>query len=154
MRTIKTTSLLVILALGCSIVTSCTASNPNKNQDIGTISGGIIGGLIGSQFGGGMGQVAAAAGGAVVGAYLGNKIGESMDKTDRLEAQQALNSSQSTTWTNTQNGNVYTVKPQKTYTTNNQTCRQYTTTATIDGKTETIKGNACLMSDGTWKPVG
>lgn len=134
------------------MLSSCSNGGPN-NEDIGTITGGVIGGLIGSQFGGGMGQVAAAAGGAVVGAYLGNRIGASMDKTDQLAAQQALNSSQPTTWTN-KNGTVYTVAPQKTYVAqNHQTCRQYTTTATIDGKAETIKGTACKRSDGTWQPV-
>lgn len=151
----KKTSLITVVALCSSLLmTSCSTPNPNKNQDIGTVAGGVIGGLIGSQFGSGMGQVAAAAGGAVVGAYLGSKIGQSMDKTDQLAAQQALNSSKSTTWTNPNSGNTYTVTPQKTYTaSNNQTCRQYTTTGVIDGKKQTLKGTACLMSDGTWKPV-
>lgn len=145
------TSIFIVALCSTVLITSC--ESPTKNQDLGTISGGLIGGLIGSQFGSGTGQIAATLGGAVVGAYLGNKIGASMDKTDQLEAQQALNSSQPTTW-KSNNGNTYTVTPHKTYTTkSNQTCRQYTTTATIEGKAETIKGSACLMSDGTWKPV-
>lgn len=146
----KKMRLAAVAALcGAVVVSSC--STPPSKQDIGMVTGGVIGGLVGSQFGGGMGQVAAAAGGALLGAYLGSKIGESMDKTDQLEAQQAMNSSKPTTWTNTK-GTTYTVTPKPTYTNqNHQTCRQYTTTATIDGKAETIHGNACKMADGTWQ---
>jgi surface antigen len=32
-----------------------------------------------------------------------------------------------------------------------QTCREYRTTATIDGKTQEIHGMACLQPDGTWQ---
>lgn len=150
----KKHSIIATLVLGSILMTSgCTGSNAPNNTDIGTIGGGIIGGLLGSQFGGGTGKVVAAAGGAVIGAFLGNKIGASMDKTDQLEAQQALAAKQPTTWTN-QKGNTYTVVPQKAYVTKNkQVCRQYTTTATIDGKAETIKGTACRAADGTWHTV-
>lgn len=150
MKTRRALLISVAAISGSMAVASCTTSP--SNQDIGTVAGGVIGGLVGSQFGGGAGQIVATAAGAVVGAYLGNKIGESMDKTDQLEAQQALNSSQSKTWTS-KNGNTYTVTPQKTYVKNNQVCRQYTTTATIEGKAETVTGTACKQSNGTWKAV-
>lgn len=148
----KKRMLLITTAAFCGALTIASCSTPPSNQDIGTVTGGVIGGLIGSQFGGGAGQVAAAAAGAVVGAYIGNKIGESMDETDQLKQQQAIAASQPTTWTG-QNGNKYTVKPQKTYVQNNQVCRQYTTTATIEGKAETVTGTACKQSNGTWKVV-
>jgi hypothetical protein len=32
-----------------------------------------------------------------------------------------------------------------------QTCREYRTTATIDGKPQQIHGTACLQPDGTWQ---
>lgn len=32
-------------------------------------------------------------------------------------------------------------------------CREYQTTVTIDGKTETAYGRACRQADGTWKRV-
>lgn len=136
----------------CGVLVLASCSTGPTNQDVGTVAGGIVGGLIGSQFGSGSGQVAAAAAGAVVGAYLGNKIGQSMDETDKLKQQQALAASQPTTWTS-QNGNKYTVTPQKTYVKNNQVCRNYKTTATIDGKPETITGVACKQSNGTWQVV-
>jgi surface antigen len=141
--------LISVLVLSSSIVMSGCTTEPKKS-DVGMISGGVIGGLVGSLFGGGSGKVAAAAGGALLGAFLGSKIGESMDKTDQLEAQQAMNSSQPTTWTNTK-GTTYKVTPKPTYTQNSKTCRQYTTTATIDGKAETINGTACKNANGTWQ---
>lgn len=139
-------------AVLCGALALASCSTGPTNQDVGTVAGGIVGGLIGSQFGGGSGQIAAAAAGAVIGAYLGNKIGESMDETDKLKQQQAMAASQPTTWTS-QNGNKYTVTPQKAYVKNDQVCRNYTTTATIDGKAETIKGVACKQSNGTWQVV-
>jgi len=32
-----------------------------------------------------------------------------------------------------------------------QTCREYRTTATIDGTTQQLLGTACLQPDGTWR---
>jgi hypothetical protein len=32
-----------------------------------------------------------------------------------------------------------------------QTCREYQTTATIDGKPQQLHGTACLRPDGTWQ---
>jgi hypothetical protein len=36
-------------------------------------------------------------------------------------------------------------------TSTDQTCREYRTTATIDGKPQEIHGTACLQPDGTWQ---
>ena len=144
-------AVLSVSLLGCTQV---------NNEDVGTISGGVIGGLIGSQFGAGSGQVAAAAAGALVGAFIGNKIGETMDKVDRMQVGQALEKTptgQSTSWTNPDNGNQYTVQPTKTYQTQQgsttQACREYTTTAIIGGKKEEVYGKACRTDDGSWKVV-
>jgi surface antigen len=32
-----------------------------------------------------------------------------------------------------------------------QTCREYQTTTTIDGKPQPTRGTACLQPDGTWR---
>jgi hypothetical protein len=32
-------------------------------------------------------------------------------------------------------------------------CREYTATATISGRTQTLIGTACPQPDGTWRPV-
>lgn len=138
---------LSLLLIGCAEM---------NNEGVGTLSGGVIGGLIGSQFGGGAGKVAAAAGGALVGAYLGGQIGKSMDKVDRMEMQRALETAptgRAVNWSNPDTGYRYTVQPMRTYYRERLPCREYITKAIIDGKTQTIRGNACRQPDGTWHVV-
>lgn len=138
---------LSIFLVGCSNVT---------NEGVGTIGGGVVGGLLGSQFGGGSGKVAAAAGGALIGAFLGGKIGQYMDRQDKLEMQRALETAptgQAVNWNNPDNGNQYSVKPTRTYYSNQQPCREYTTHAVIGGKSQEIYGKACRQSDGSWQVV-
>ena len=138
--------MLVVTALsGCQTVT---------NEGVGTVAGGVVGGLLGSQFGGGAGQVAAAAGGAVLGAFLGGKIGQYMDRQDKLELQNALETApvgRSVTWKNPDNGNQYSVKPTRTYYKSSQPCREYVTHALIGGKSQEIYGKACRQADGSWR---
>ncbi|MFA5960615.1 MAG: RT0821/Lpp0805 family surface protein [Tatlockia sp.] len=136
-----------VLLAGCA---------PLNNEGVGTLTGGVVGGLIGSQFGGGSGKVAAAAGGALLGAYLGGNIGKTMDRLDRLEMQKALETAptgRAVVWSNPDTGYRYTVQPTRTYYTNQQPCREYTTKAIIGGKTEQIYGKACRQADGSWKVV-
>ena len=138
---------LSVFVAGCSNVT---------NEGVGTIGGGVVGGLLGSQFGSGSGKVAAAAGGAIIGAFLGGKIGQYMDRQDRMEMQRALETAptgQAVNWSNPDNGNQYSVRPTRTYYSNQQPCREYTTHAIIGGKTQEIYGKACRKSDGSWQVV-
>ena len=93
-------------------------------------------------------------GGAVAGAAIGGVIGHYMDKTDKLQAQQALSNNktgQATSWRNPDNGNTYTVKPMKTYYHSGTPCREYITTAIIGGKKQQVYGTACRQADGAWK---
>ncbi|MBA2655646.1 MAG: glycine zipper 2TM domain-containing protein [Tatlockia sp.] len=147
--------ILLVSSLSLSVLlTSCAQMN---NADVGTIGGGVVGGLLGSQFGGGSGRVAAAAGGALIGAYLGGNIGRTMDRLDRIEMQRALETAptgRSIGWSNPDNGNRYTVKPTRTYYTNQQPCREYITQAIIGGKSQQIYGKACRQADGSWRVVG
>lgn len=145
---------LTLVSLSCVAMLSACA--PLNNEAVGTLAGGAIGGLVGSQFGGGSGKVAAAAGGALLGAYLGGNIGRTMDKVDRMEVQRALETAQTgktVTWTNPDSGNRYAVKPTRTYYTNQQPCREYTTHAIIGGKSQQIYGKACRQADGAWRVV-
>lgn len=147
----KKISAIVIMGLLAASLTACST-----NQDTGTLVGGVAGGLLGSQFGGGGGRIAATIIGAGAGAFIGNRIGHSMDETDRLKAQEALNDNrvgQSSTWKNPDNGNTYTVTPTKTYKKDNTYCREFTQTATIADKPQQIYGTACRQPDGTWKVV-
>lgn len=146
------------IALVSALITSIslTACTDINNEGIGTVTGGVVGGLLGSQFGGGSGKVAAAAGGALLGAYLGGSIGRTMDKVDRMQVQNTLETAPTgrpVTWKNPDSGNVYTVKPTKTYYSANQPCREYTTHAIIGGKSQEIYGKACRQGDGSWKVV-
>jgi surface antigen len=143
---------IIAVSLSCSILLS--ACNSVTNSDVGVVTGGVVGGLLGSQFGGGAGKVAAAAGGALLGAFLGGKIGDYMDRQDRMEMQHALETApvgRAVTWTNPDSGNVYSVKPTRTYYAHDQACREYTTHAVIDGKSENIHGKACRQANGAWR---
>jgi surface antigen len=146
MRKLSVASLsLTVLLTGCAQLT---------NQDVGTVGGGVVGGLLGSQFGGGSGKVAAAAGGAIIGAVLGGKIGQYMDRQDKMEMQRALETAptgKAVNWNNPDNGNQYSVKPTRTYYSNDQPCREYITHAVIGGKTQQIYGKACRKADGSWE---
>lgn len=136
-------------------ITGCSGGQVT-NQDIGTVGGGVVGGLIGSQFGGGTGQIVATAVGAIAGAVIGGQIGKSMDQVDQMKVNQALNSNRtnsSSSWTNPDNNNQYTVTPTRTYYEGSQPCREYTTTAIIGGKKQQVYGTACRQADGSWKTV-
>ena len=127
----------------------------------GAILGGVAGGLLGSQIGGGKGQLAATAAGTLLGVFVGSSVGKSLDKADRLYATQTANnalernpSGQRSTWSNPDSGHSGSVTPTRTvYASDGLPCRDYETTVTIDGRTETAVGRACRQSDGTWRIV-
>ncbi len=132
----------------------CT-TNPTNEQG-GQAIGAVLGGVLGSQVGGGSGRTAAIIAGTVAGALIGGSIGRTMDESDRMKAQNALEynrRNQPATWHNPDTGNSYTVTPTSTYTSasTQQPCRKYTTDAVIDGRHETLVGNACRQPDGTWQ---
>lgn len=145
---------MVLTLLSVSML--LTGCGPVNNEGVGTVAGGVVGGLLGSQFGGGSGRVAAAAGGALIGAFLGGNIGRTMDKVDRMEMQKTLETApvgRAVTWRNPDSGYTYTVKPTRTYYTNQQPCREYVTHALIGGRSQQIYGKACRQSDGSWRVV-
>lgn len=138
-------SLLVLLALlaGC---------NPTK-QDIGTVVGAGSGAFIGSQIGSGTGQLAAVAIGTLLGGYIGGSIGKDMDELDQYKTQIALESNptgSTMAWKNPDTDVNYSVTPTKTYESASGPCREYTTEAVIEGRSEIVHGTACRGSDGTW----
>jgi surface antigen len=118
------------------------------------VSGAVIGGVVGSTIGGGTGRTVAIVAGTVAGALIGSHVGKRMDEADRLKAAQALENAptgQQTTWRNPDSGAQYTVTPTRTYEASAMPCRDFTVNATVDGKPETVKGNACRQADGSWK---
>ena len=144
--------------IGCVFLAATLSACQNMNkQDVGTLTGAAVGGLVGSQFGSGTGQIVAAVGGAIVGGFIGGQIGKSMDQTDRLQMQQALNNTRtgsSKAWSNPDTHARYRVRPTKTYKKpSGQYCREYTTSAVIAGKSQQMYGTACRQPDGSWKVI-
>ena len=127
---------------------------PSK-QAMGAGLGGVAGGIAGSQIGSGTGRTVAIVAGTLLGAALGSAIGSSMDQTDHINTQQALQTQHTgtpTSWTNPDTNSHYTVTPISTFkNAQNQDCREYTTVAIIDGAKEEMTGTACLDKDGNWK---
>ena len=143
-------SALILGLSGC-------ATDPSNEQS-GQVIGGVLGGVLGSQVGGGSGRTAAIIAGTVAGAMIGGSVGRTMDGSDRAKAQNAFEynrSNEPSSWRNPDTGNSYTVTPTRTYTSQNtnQSCREYTTDAVIDGRHESVVGNACRQPDGSWKAV-
>jgi len=142
----------VIIGLLAAALAGC--ETPPTKEQIGAVTGAVVGGAIGSQVGGGRGTTVAIIAGTLAGAYLGSRIGKSMDEKDRVKAAQALETAPTgtpTSWRNPDTGATYTVTPTRTYQTASGPCREFTTQAVIDGKSEDVKGTACRQPDGSWK---
>lgn len=140
--------------VGAALIAACIVTFPGceTKQDTGVVIGGIAGGLLGSRFGHGGGQVAATMIGAVAGAAIGGAIGNSMDKTDRALAMQAISNNQERSWRN-ERGNQYRVIPKAANRTPKGYCREYQMEAVIAGKPQHTYGTACRQPDGSWKVV-
>jgi surface antigen len=157
-KRIATPVLATVLLIGLA---ACEGNKYGQKQTGGAVLGGVVGGLLGSQVGGGKGKLAATAAGTVLGIFLGSEVGKSLDKADRLHAQRTANQAfernpvgQTSTWSNPDTGHSGSVTPTRTvYLAPDQPCRDYETTVTIDGRTETATGRACRQADGTWKIV-
>jgi surface antigen len=149
----KFISSLIILFTAISIA-GCEGMT---NQDAGTLSGAAIGGLVGSRFGGGSGQLLAIGAGALAGAYIGGRIGQSMDAQDRMQMGQAFENNpvgQPAYWNNPSTGVTYDVVPTRNVEYGgNEYCREYRSSAVIDGQKQHVYGTACRQPDGSWKTV-
>ncbi len=126
------------------------------NRDlIGGLLGAAAGGLIGSRIGKGDGNLAAVAAGTLLGFLVGGGIGRSMDGADQSCLEQSLEHAedgQEITWNNPDSGTRYQVVPTRTVkVADGRYCREYTTTATVGGKAETVYGTACRQPDGAWQ---
>ncbi len=95
------------------------------------------------------------AGGALLGFLIGGSIGRTMDQADQSCLEQSLEyaeDGQQITWNNPDSSTRYQVVPTKTTTmADGRYCREYTTTATVGGKAETVYGRACRQPDGAWQ---
>lgn len=144
---------IVVLICSASLIGCADMSK----QDMGTVTGAVAGGLLGSTVGGGSGRIMAIAAGSVAGAVIGNAIGKSMDDTDRMRMNSALennNIGEPAYWHNARTGTDYRVVPTRNVTyEGNEYCREYRTIAEIGGKKREVYGTACRQPDGAWQIV-
>ncbi len=148
--------------LSMALLAGCATDMQNSpGETVGGVLGAVGGAVLGAQLGGGKGQLAAVAVGTLAGAWLGSSIGRSMDETDRLKSQRTTQDSleynktgTTSTWSNPDSGYKGSTTPIRTYqTADQQACREYRSTVTIDGRTEEAVGTACREPDGTWRIV-
>jgi surface antigen len=151
-------SVLIAISMSLLALTGCSSNTQQGNTTIGAVSGAVVGGLAGTAFGAGTGRAVAVGVGAVAGALFGGWIGHEMDHSDNTRCCHTLDRNAPNhphTWKNKRTGAQYTVKPTSrvmTYNGNNY-CRQYETTATMNGKTQTSSGIACRQANGSWQVV-
>lgn len=130
----------------------------NRGSEIGgTILGALFGAAAGSQFGKGTGKTVAIIGAAITGAIIGGEIGRTLDETDRLKTQNALENTptgKTVSWKNPDTGSDISITPTRTWRNDqNQPCREYSFWAYIDDYEEQVRGTACRMPDGKWAAV-
>ncbi len=148
--------LLPIVAM-LVVLSTLTACETTTHAQQGEVIGGVLGGVLGSQVGEGSGQTAAIIIGTMAGSMIGRHIGQTMDDVDRMKTAEALNNNrtgQSTTWTNPDTGEEYTVTPTRTFEESEGPCREFELDATVGGEPDQkVYGTACLQADGSWKVV-
>lgn len=155
--TITSRAILILAAAAMVTLPALTGCETTTHAQQGQVIGGVLGGVIGSQVGDGSGQTAAIIIGTMAGSMIGRQIGQSMDDVDRMKTARALNDNrtgQSTTWTNPDTGEKYTVTPTHTYEQAGGPCREFELDATVGGEPgQSVSGTACLQADGSWKVV-
>ncbi len=108
------------------------------------------------------GVVGAISGGTptLVGGLAGNQIGRELSSSDRRTALNAEyraleygRAGATTPWSDSLTGRYGAVVPSASYRVNDMTCREYTHTIYIGGRSEAASGTACRSADGNWRTV-
>lgn len=149
---------LQAITLAAMLALGACASDAGPKQTGGTVIGAVAGGLAGSTIGHGTGRHIAIGVGTLLGAYVGSEVGKSLDRADRIHAARTARETleheptgSTGTWVNPDTGHSGTITPRRTFQSRRgETCRDYETTVTIDGRTESAYGTACRGSDGRW----
>lgn len=145
----------VIVTQGSSYGCDRSLLDGNKTL-LAQILGGAGGAVAGAQFGQGTGQLAATAGGALLGLLIGTEVGGSLDAADAACAQQTLEVAETgrpVVWQDPDAGARYSMVPTRTYETSGSYCREYTTRASVGGRSRETYGTACRQPDGSWRIV-
>lgn len=160
---------LPVIAALVLLVGACTAPGTSEvgpkqttGAAVGAVGGAVLGGMAGNAIGGG-GKNAIAIGtgaalGGIGGLLMGSAAGESMDRADRMYAQQSFHQAmrapvgEQIVWENPETGNRgHTVATrQGSVPATGQVCREYTTEIIVGGRPETMVGTACRNADYTW----
>ena len=77
-----------------------------------------------------------------------------MDEADRMNAVRAVQTNETVSWRNEKSGHEFTVKPTRTFYSGSNICRDYTLSATIEGRPDKLDGSACKQSDAGWVARG
>ena len=141
-----------------SLIQAGCAENPNRQQEIGAVTGLLLGGLVGSQIGDGKGRNAAIVAGALLGTLAGSEIGRRLDEADRMKmgmaTSDALNNNKigtSSRWQSDRSDIAGAVTPTRDYTDENGNyCREIKQTVVIGGEPQQETGQACREKDGSW----
>ncbi len=140
---------MILLFALLAMLTACA----NKAQQ-GAVGGATAGALIGALTAGN--KVQGAAIGAGAGLLLGYIIGNELDKMDRENISNTLEttpSGQTTTWRNPDSGYYYQATPQAAYYQDDRIYRDVEIETTIDGRTEIVHAKAYRNPDGSWQLV-
>ena len=151
-------------AVSALLLSACAENGDDKQlaEAIGGVVGAIVGNIVGSKVGDGAGQQIASGVGTVVGLYVGRAIARELTEQDRDLAQDAADESMendetgdTTGWSNPDSGNSGTVTPtsEPYETVQNEECRDFESTVTVEGETEVARGRACRQEDGSWQIV-
>jgi surface antigen len=125
-------------------------------EAVGAVLGGVVGGAVGSQAGRGDGRVIATVLGTVIGAVIGAKVGRGMEEADRAcigHTLEIAGNNASVKWINPHTGVSYVVTPVRGYKAQGQACREFSTRASMAGKSATTQGRACRSGDGVWRLI-
>ena len=152
-------SSIAAVALVALLLSGCVTQG-NQKEVAGTLIGAGLGGWAGSNIGGGKGRLAATAAGVLIGGLVGRGVGQSLDRIDKMHANSAYQKAQYAPigepirWSNPNTGNSGSVTPVREgnhY--SGAYCREYNTTVSIGGRTESAHGTACRQPDGSWKMI-
>ncbi|PHS78817.1 MAG: hypothetical protein COB59_04985 [Rhodospirillaceae bacterium] len=144
----------------CLILSMSACSwNEDRTGKIGGAVGGILGGIAGSNVSKGSGRTAAIILGATLGTMWGEDIAHGMSSADKIFAERTTKDTleygkpgENTTWSNPETGNSGNVVANESFKNKDgENCRNFETTAHIEGEDRTTSGTACKMPNGEWK---
>jgi surface antigen len=124
-----------------------------NREEIGAVLGGVVGGVIGSRSSEEHRTVATIIG-VAAGALIGARIGRELDEGDKGCVGHALEmgkAGQRITWSNPRTGVAYVLIPDAGKVSKGKSCRGFVMVATLNGKKEERRGNACQSSAGRWE---